>query len=308
MQESHDSAATYHFARQLEAQGELQSAISYYAASGCYNHAIRLAKAYGLDSELMSFAMKATPALMLDCASYFEQKGDLEKAVQLFHKGGDYPRSLDLCFRAGAGAGDKKQSSAMFDMLNTIAQDLGAETSPQTLARCAEFLVQHKQFEKAIELFVMAKRYKMAIDMCVQHRVNVTENMAKLLTPPTEGFDSVERKEILGDLGRALKKQGSFALASNKYTQAGDRVRAMKCLLRGGDTKAIIQFASITRNAEIYKMAANYLQTMDWRDGEIMKVIITFYTKANAFEQLAGFYDSCAQVEIFVCVYIYLYT
>jgi hypothetical protein len=30
----------------------------------------------------------------------------------------------------------------MFDMLNTIAQDLGAESSPQTLARCAEFLGQ----------------------------------------------------------------------------------------------------------------------------------------------------------------------
>jgi intraflagellar transport protein 140 len=31
---------------------------------------------------------------------------------------------------------------------------------------------------------------------------------------------------------------------------------------------------------------------------DIMKAIITFYTKAKAFEQLAGFYESCAQVEI----------
>ena len=30
------------------------------------------------------------------------------------------------------------------------SQDLGTDTSPQTLARCAEFLVHHKQFEKAI--------------------------------------------------------------------------------------------------------------------------------------------------------------
>lgn len=29
-------------------------------------------------------------------------------------------------------------------------QDLGSDTSPQTLTRCAEFLVSHKQFEKAI--------------------------------------------------------------------------------------------------------------------------------------------------------------
>lgn len=46
-----------------------------------------------------------------------------------------------------------------------------ADTSPQTLARCAEFLVHHKQFDKAVELFVMAKRFPQAIDMCLQHKV-----------------------------------------------------------------------------------------------------------------------------------------
>ena len=44
-------------------------------------------------------------------------------------------------------------------------------------------------------------------------------------------------------------------------------------------------------------MAANYLQTLDWRsDPEVMKNIITFYTKGKALESLAGFYDACAQV------------
>ncbi len=91
--------------------------------------------------------------------------------------------------------------------------------------------------------------------------------------------------------------EGAFVIASKKYTQAGDRVRAMKCLLRAGDTKAVIQFATISRSSEIYKLAGNYLQQMNWRESvDIMKAIIMFYTKAQAFEQLAGFYDSCAQV------------
>lgn len=112
-------------------------------------------------------------------------------------------------------------------------------------------------------------------------------------------MDPNDRKEILKDLAKALKKQGAYALASKKYTQAGDRVRAIKCLVRSGDTKAVIQFATISRTAEIYKLAANYLQQMNWRESvDIMKSIILFYTKAKAFEQLAGFYDSCAQVEI----------
>jgi isopenicillin N synthase-like dioxygenase len=40
------------------------------------------------------------------------------------------------------------------------------------------------------------------------------------LTPP-ETVDPSERREILKDLAKALKKQGSFTLASKKYTQAG---------------------------------------------------------------------------------------
>lgn len=46
-------------------------------------------------------------------------------------------------------------------------------------------------------------------------------------------------------------------------------------------------------------MAANYLQTRDWRnDPEVMKNIVTFYVKAKAIDNLANFFDSCSQIEI----------
>jgi intraflagellar transport protein 140 len=295
-----DRAAAYHFARQLELRGEYRAAMDFFADAGCYNHSIRLARAYGMDSELMQYAVKSTTSLMLDCAAHFEAKGEFDKAVQLYHKGGDLPRALDLCFKAGEAqpAVKGQQGGGVFDMLNAIAKDLGAETSPQTLARCAEFLVLHKQFERAVELYVMAKRYNQAIEMCLQHRVNIHDDMAAQLTPP-DTMEASERRDILSDLGKALKKQGSYALASKKYTLAGDRVRAIKCLVRNGDTAAVIKFAKISKNAEIYTLAANYLQQMNCRESvEIMKSIIQFYTLANAFEQLASFYDSCAQVEI----------
>lgn len=111
--------------------------------------------------------------------------------------------------------------------------------------------------------------------------MNINDEMVEKLTPP-DTMDPTERREILSDLAKALKKQGAFTLASKKYTQAGDRVRAIKCLVRSGDTKAVIQFASISRNVEIYKLAANYLQQMNWRESvDILKAIITFYTKAK---------------------------
>lgn len=71
----------------------------------------------------------------------------------------------------------------------------------------------------------------------------------------------------------------------------------MKSLLKSGDTERIVYFANVCRQRDIYVLAANYLQSLDWRkDSEIMKNIIMFYTKAKANVLLATFYDSCAQV------------
>ena len=42
------------------------------------------------------------PSLMADVATYFEDRGELEKAVQLYQRAGDLSRALDLCFRAAA--------------------------------------------------------------------------------------------------------------------------------------------------------------------------------------------------------------
>ena len=88
----------------------------------------------------------------------------------------------------------------------------------------------------------------------------------------------------------------SFATdADNNYY--GNLIQAMKALLKSGDTEKIVFFAGVSRQKDIYVMAANYLQTLDWRkDPEIMKNIISFYTKGRAMESLAGFYDACAQV------------
>lgn len=93
------------YIRYLEGQSEIQEAIGYYALAKCYNHAIRLAKNFGLDSDLMPYALKCnSPPLMIDVALYFENKGELEKAVQLYQRAGDIPKALDICFKAGAEA------------------------------------------------------------------------------------------------------------------------------------------------------------------------------------------------------------
>lgn len=73
----------------------------------------------------------------------------------------------------------------------------------------------------------------------------------------------------------------------------------MKSLLKSGDTDKIVFFAGMSRQKEVYIMAANYLQSLAWQtDSKILKNIVLFYTKGHAYESLANFYATCAQVEI----------
>ena len=59
-------------------------------------------------------------------------------------------------------------------------------------------------------------------------------------------------------------------------------MKALKSLIRSGDTEKIIFFAGVSRQAEIFVMAANYLQTLDWhKHPDLMKNIVAFYTKVD---------------------------
>ncbi|GMF15479.1 unnamed protein product [Phytophthora lilii] len=294
-QTSGNRAAAYHLARQFEAHNEISNAIHFFASGGCYNHAIRLAKEHRMDADLMGFALMSKPSDMLDCAAYFEEQREMEKAVQLYHKGGNVAKALDSCFQA-----------QLFEELHHLTDELSGSgnTSPAILKKCADFFIANGHYAKAVHLCLIGNRVAEALDVCMQHDVKVTEEMAEKMTPPkgddkASPVDKKKRTELLLKLAKCCKQQGSYHLATKKYTQAGNKLKAMKCLLKSGDTEKVIFFANVSRNAQIFVLAANYLQNLDWRkDTEILKNIVGFYTKARAFEQLAAFYGGCAQVEI----------
>lgn len=48
------------------------------------------------------------------------------------------------------------------------------------------------------------------------------------------------RKSLLVQLAGVLQSVGAFELASAKYTQAGEKVDAMKCLIKSGKTEVRI--------------------------------------------------------------------
>ena len=116
---------------------------------------------------------------------------------------------------------------------------------------------------------------------------------------PENSGEEKKRQDLIRLIAKKAKKQGNFELASKYYIELGEKVKAIKCLIKLGDLERVISFANNARINEIYVIAANNLQQADWhKNPDIIKYIITFYSKAKAFDQLASFYDQCAGVEI----------
>ena len=159
-----DKAASYYLARQFELRGEpehLRSAMHYFQKSGRYNHAVRLAQQKGgMDDELVSLSLMSSPAVQLRSAKYFEAKGAMPQAVQLYQRAGRLAKAMDLCFHA-----------QLFDELRIITADIGTpkaaggkKADPQTLARCGAFFMEHGQYDKAVQLFVTGGQIQEAVD------------------------------------------------------------------------------------------------------------------------------------------------
>ena len=90
---------------------------------------------------------------------------------------------------------------------------------------------------------------------------------------------------------------GLLALSSLAVTYSLVSIQAMRALVKSGDTAKVILFANTARSKDIYRMAGNYLQTLNWKENaDLMRKIEQFYLKADALDSIASFYEACAQV------------
>lgn len=283
-----DRAACYFLARHYENIGKMKDSVHFYTRARSYTNAVRICKENDLQDELWSVVQLAQSREKASAATFFEENNDYKKAVELYYKAGKLHEAVEIAF-----------NSQQSDILYVISSEFNDKTDPELIKRCSEFFLSVEQPQKAVQLLASSGNIEQALRICLDFAVPVTESIAESLTPNKENFDFTTRNNILITLGDILQQQGDYHSATKKFTQAGDKIRAMKCLLKSGDTDKIMFFASMSRQREIYLMAANYLQSSNWQnDTKILKNIVTFYTKAQTYDLLANFYVTCAQVEI----------
>ncbi|XP_012255289.2 intraflagellar transport protein 140 homolog [Athalia rosae] len=285
------AASAYHLAAHHESRNNVVQAVHFYSAAKAYTNAIRICKENDMSEELWPLAMLAPRHAQIDVAKHFEEAGQSDKAVLLYHKAGMLHKALDLAFK-----------TQQYNALQLITMDVNADSDPALIRKCADYFVQNEQIDKAVDLLATGKNYMEALELIQIHNIVLTEDLAEKLTlEKVESNPNQEelRTSTLEKIGEIAFSQGNYHLATKKFTQAGNKVRAMKALLKSGDTEKICFFAQVSRQREIYIMAGNYLQSLDWQNQpEVLKNIINFYSKGKAMDLLANFYVACAQVEI----------
>ncbi|KAK0096463.1 hypothetical protein PV326_005425 [Microctonus aethiopoides] len=285
------AASAYHLAAHYESINNPSQAVHFYTMAKAYNNAIRICKENGMTEELWPLAMLASRQSQIDVAKYYEENEQPDKAVLLYHKAALLPKALDLAF-----------STQQYDALQLITMDINADSDPELIQKCADFFVKNRQIDKAVELLATGKKYNEVLNLIQEHNIILNEDLAEKMTIVKMDND-IERERmrilILEKIGEIAFEQGNYHLATKKFTQAGNKLRAMKALLKSGDTEKICFFAQVSRQRDIYIMAGNYLQSLDWQNQpDILKNILNFYSKAKAMDLLANFYVACAQVEI----------
>ena len=321
------AASAFHLARAFEARDSIADAIAWFGKAGRHGHALRLAMRHGMDGEVARLSGVAPETSAAETARFFLRRGDVARAATLFAKAGSLGKAAELCFEHDM---HEPLSEIVLPRLLEESRDGadGAEASSERsrlLRRCATWFTERGRFEHAVLLEIRAGNHDAALRLALEKDVAVDEKMADALVGAEDeenakdaSFGSSRKKAALLDVARLCKRQGNYSLSCKLYAKAGERSKAMKALLKTGDAEKVIFFAGVSRDRDAYVMAANFLQTLDWRaerdgsgatnddekkkktDGktDVAKHIVLFYQKAKAYGHLAGFYESCAASEI----------
>ena len=270
-----------------EKNNSIKNAIDYYRTSGRYNQAFRLAKEKGLDKEIENLGTIAPKNTQNLIAEYFEKHNKLDKAIDLYLKGSNIRKGLNLCL-----------ATNQLDKIRDISQKSEIKNDKDTLKALAEYFSVQNDHEKALELFIKIKDYENAMKICENHKVKISQETANSMKEDLEKEkDNKIKQELTSRLAKLLMTQGDFEMAHDIYVKMGNLKKAMKCYIKMGDKNKVIEFAHMCRNPELFILAANFLQNLDWTP-DVIKIIVSFFNKAKAYFNLSQFYTVLGVSEI----------
>jgi intraflagellar transport protein 140 len=147
-------------------------------------------------------------------------------------------------------------------LIDDISAGVGDGDDPEVLKQSVDFLMNNRQFDKAVEIMISLGDLDEALNCAERNNVNLKEDWAQKLIPPAanDPMKKRERTEILFRIAKLVKRQGNFKFAAKVYTLANEKIKGLKCLLKSSDMRAVISFAQTARSTEVWVMAGNFLR------------------------------------------------
>ncbi len=108
---------------------------------------------------------------MIQSAAYFEKKGKYDKAVSLYMRGGNKKKAIALAI---------PHNIPIDDFPSAPQENDDAETLEQSV----QFLLQNKQYEKAVEVMIQLSRFQEALESAERYNISLKEEFAMKLVPP----------------------------------------------------------------------------------------------------------------------------
>ena len=270
-----------------EKNNSIKNAIDYYRISGRFNQAFRLAKEKGLDKEIYALGTQAPKNTQNLIAEYFEKKNKLKEAIDLYLQGNNFRKGLNLCL-----------ATNQLDKVRELSRVLETKQDKDALKSLTEYFTEQNDHEKALELLIRIKDYENAMKICENHKVRISQETANAMKEDLEKErDNKTKKDLTTRLAKLLMTQGDFEMAHDIYVKMGNLKKAMKCYIKMGDKNKVIEFAHMCRNSELFILAANFLQNLDWTP-DVIKIIVSFFNKAKAYFNLSQFYTVLGTSEI----------
>ena len=245
---------------------------------------------FALDNQMIddifSLSFSAPPTVVCKAAQWFEEQKELKNAILLYNRAGRTNKALSLCFK-----------NRQYDALDEISDGLNSKTDPNILIICGKYFTESERWSKAATCYALAKQFEIVIQLCNNHNIKLSPNVIQDISEDTTNnqYDT----EIIKKFAALCEQQHDFITASKLYLKLKDHISSIKVLIRAGETNKVVKFAKLFRKRETYILAANYLQTLNpHQQPALFGIIVEFYTKANAPDKLARFYESSSQIEI----------
>ncbi|KAI1288172.1 Intraflagellar transport protein -like protein [Halotydeus destructor] len=286
-------AALLHLGRHLESSNALES-IGHYLSCGAIKHAIRVCQNNNLIDELAKIVTNYGTRsdardLVVKYLSGDDVENDLnpESVVQLYHKAGNTSVAIEMAIKHRTWT---QLRAILRNLVDEDEESLALIVTEQHVDQVLRALRNDSMIvDIVIDVLLLAKSERLTImaDLLSEYNVEINDELIEKVEKITSR--SSKDNTVASSLAEMALQQGKYVIAAKLYNSLGDRTESIKALIRSGQTDKVVNYANIARDKTVFKIAANYLQTVSFGDHS---VIASFYKKAGAKQELDRFLNS----------------